>query len=89
MSGNYLCKIKMLSRYMKQESSRSYSQQAINFIFNEIKSQPQEQRILSENSPTPIREPSFYPSQIDYNYYMQYALICQMERIKEYIFTRR
>lgn len=62
----------------------SYSQQAIDFIYNEIKkspsnilddlklrltknSQPQEQRILSDSTPTPIREPSFNPSQVDYN----------------------
>lgn len=61
----------------------SYSQQAIDFIYEEIKkspeailndlkqklaknSQPREQRILSANAPTPIREPSFYPSQVDY-----------------------
>ncbi len=36
-------------------------------------------RILSENAPTPSREPSFYPSQVDYIYYMQYAMVCQIK----------
>lgn len=31
-----------------------------------IKMSTQEQRTLSENSPTPIREPNFYLSQVDY-----------------------
>ncbi|RHP94351.1 hypothetical protein DXA19_10940 [Firmicutes bacterium AM59-13] len=48
-----------------------------------IKMSTQEQRTLSENSPTSIREPNFYLSQVDYNYYRQYAMVCQTK--KKYI----
>ena len=42
------------------------------------KSQPQEQRILSTNVTTPIREPNFIPSQVDYLYDTPLNMICQV-----------